>query len=247
MDKKFLIMIGLILLVLPLINSQLIFARYTAVNLSIPCAFNNSECSNDAICNYSIFNPKQERTTNGTVKVDEKSFFPILINESNVSELGEYRIDMFCADQNYYDSATIKFKITPDGDELTIPRGIVYIIFYFVVMLIFILTIYGAVKIPWKNRRNDEGKVISINDLKWVKLGLMVFAYLEFLYLIAMTNQITENFMYSDNASYFFNTVYTFLLIIFYCIIVILPWIVLFMVIADKKTKKLLERGIPMR
>jgi len=88
---------------------------------------------------------------------------------------------------------------------------------------------------------------MSVNDLKWLKLFAMVFTYLTFMFIMAMSYTITENFLYIGNASAIFEAVYLITLAFFFPIVVLLPWVVMYLLFHDKKVKKLLERGLPMR
>jgi len=64
---------------------------------------------------------------------------------------------------------------------------------------------------------------------------------------MAITYTITENFIYIGNVSNYFNYVYLISLSFFFPIMVLLPWVVIYVLFQDKKVKKLIQRGLPTR
>lgn len=245
-NKKYLLIFG-ILLVLPLIFAQ-IYQRETVVDLKIPFEVNGSIPSATATCNISINYP------NGTYLKENVSMtnrnngdFNITLNATETVLIGEYEWRAFCCDGTKCAAGYDSFEITPSGTELSTAQGIIYIIFLLIAFFIFWICIYGSFKIKWRNDVDETGKVVSINDLKWLKLFLMVFSYLTFMFIMVMTYNITENFIYLGNVSSYFYYVYLISLSVFFPIMVLMPWVVLYIVFQDKKVKKLIQRGLPTR
>lgn len=246
MNKKYLLIFG-ILLVLPLIFAQ-IYQRETVIDLKIPFEVNGSIPSATATCNISINYP------NGTYLKENVSMtnrnngdFNITLNATETVLIGEYEWRAFCCDGTKCAAGYGIFEITPSGTELSTAQGIIYIIFLLIAFFIFWICIYGSFKIKWRNDVDETGKVVSINDLKWLKLFLMVFSYLTFMFIMVMTYNITENFIYLGNVSSYFYYVYLISLSVFFPIMVLMPWVVLYIVFQDKKVKKLIQRGLPTR
>ena len=83
--KRLIIIVFLfVVLSLPLFSAeQLVFKKETDMILSVPCTFNNTQCTSSAVCNYTLFGaPNQTRLFNSTVTLDENSFFFITIISS---------------------------------------------------------------------------------------------------------------------------------------------------------------------
>ena len=161
--------------------------------------------------------------------------------------LGKYIVNGFCTNGSDDIVWAYDLEVTPSGTELSTAQGIFYIIFLVVAFFIFWISIYGSFKISWRNTRNDEGQIVSVNDLKWLKLFLMVFSYLTFMFIMVMTYNITENFIYIGGVSDYFYYVYLISLSFFFPIMVLMPWVVIYILFQDKKVKKLIQRGLPMR
>lgn len=247
MKRKYLILIVLsLILAMPLISSRLVFKQNTLVDLKLPCTFNGTTCSPYASCNISALYPNGSFILKDFNMTNKGDGMPnATLPNSNTS--GTYTARYTCTQTGYSDSEPFKFLINPAGDELTTAQGILYIFFLVMVLIVFGFTLYGAIKIPWRNRRDDSGKVISINDLKWVKFACMCFVYLEMLLLTTITHKLIEGYLILEGVSGFFSIVHRILLVCLLPATIIVPWIILILIVADRKTKKLIQRGLPMR
>ena len=233
-------------LILPLISSQLVFKQNTQVDVKLPCTFNGTTCSPFATCNATIIYPNGSymfKDSNMTNKGG--GMVNITLTTSNVT--GVYPSRYTCTQAGYSDSDTFEFLINSAGTELTTAEGIVYIFFLIIILIIFGFTLLGAIKLPWKDIKNDEGKLVSVNDLRWVKLACVVFVYLEALFIVTIANKITEGYLLLTGVSGYFYVVQVTLFAGLFPLAVLVPWIVLYMIIANKKTKKFIERGLPGR
>jgi magnesium-transporting ATPase (P-type) len=111
-------------------------------------------------------------------------------------------------------------------------------------LLIFFIIVYGAFAIPFNNDRNEEGKVIGINDLKYLKIVCFVLAYLVLLFIISICRNMALGFLLSDGLYDFFNITYFIMLI---GLIPFFPVLIFFTIVNwlnDRKTLKNISRGI---
>ena len=251
MKKTIGLMFGILLLIslVSLVSAEYsyLFEKDTTIDLHISCFdTNNSFCSSATNCQISVYYPNQSAVIINQSMTYNETFFNYTLIESQTDIIGEYSAIANCQGTTNGFSE-FNFYINPSGKDLSTAQGIIYIILLVIAFFIFWISIYGSFKIPWRNTRDDSGKVVSVNDLKWLKLFLMVFSYLTFMFIMAMTYNITENFIYLGNVSSYFHYVYLILLTFFFPIMVLLPWVVLYVVFQDKKVKKLIERGLPMR
>ena len=242
------LMLLFIVFLLPLVSAELIFQQNKDVNITIPCAFNNTQCSSSANCNYSVFDPEyNDVSTNQSVTVNSESFFVIHLNYSNTSAIGTYVLNMFCYDQGVGDTASIEFSITPSGDKLSTSQGIIYVIAIAVILFLFLLSLYGAINIPFVNRKNPEGVVIGINELKYVKASLWFISYLLLIWISALSLGLTRNFLILEAGGKFFTMVYWVLLSLLWPIMVVSVFLIVVFLLTDGKINKAVKRGLPLR
>lgn len=211
--------------------------------------FKQSECVNiKTILNSTYVNISTISYPNSTIIVSNKDMtksglsFNYTLCDTN--SFGTYIYDYFDDKGNVYVN---NFNINGIGSEITQAQSILYLILLAGLFIVLIFTIWGAIIYPWRNPRNDDEEIIGINDLKYLKIVLWVFVYLEVMFFMMILRNISGGYLIGEGTYTFFNIVYTFLLIgllpffpllIFYTIII---WI------SDKKTLKAITRGLPIK
>lgn len=108
------------------------------------------------------------------------------IEGANFSLLGDYCINIVC--QEGY--GTVCRTVTYNGIVLNQERSILYGIFLAVLVLFFFVCIGLLAKLPNKNARDEEGKIISISWLKFVRVPLWGFIYLLFLSILFISSNL---------------------------------------------------------
>jgi len=158
----------------------------------------------------------------------------------NTSTLGTYVYDYFDADGEVYVN---DFEVTADGKEFTSQNSIAYLGFILILLFTFFLTMYGAGRIEWKSKKNSEGKILTINNFKYVKVFLYTLAYFELMFLFGLSYKVCreadiEGFMQ------FFNFIYQLFLHLMYPLMIGLIIIIFVIWISNKKLSKRLKLGL---
>ena len=141
---------------------------------------------------------------------------------------GEISSEQFC------------FKV---GSELTTGKSVIYIGFILILLFIFILTLYGAIKVNWEHKRDNEGKIISINDFRYIKVFLFCMAYLEVMFLFGLSYKLFNEANVSGFTQ-FFNFVYQMFLNLMYPVIILAIIITFVIWINNIKLKKMRKLGL---
>ena len=220
------------------------YEKSVKAEIKVPCEINEDVCSSSTHCNITIRYPNGTYIVASSVATYNHTTGDANYTLTNTEKVGEYSTRIICKDGVYNGTSTFNFKITPAGKDLTTGEGIIYIIVFFGSFVLFGLSLYGSIKIKWKDHRNEEGRVMSINDLKYVKVFLWWMNYILLIWLCFLLYGITYNFLYLDAASRFFRMVYYFLLAFFYPSIVCFLFISLVLYAQSKKLKKILSRGL---
>ena len=250
--NNFIILAGLILTfvmftsTLPVVSgSDLIYKQNVEINMSLPCVLDGSPCDSDARCNFTSSYP------NGSYLAKDEIMTFSLGGDFNTvqtfSLTGNYPSKMSCTQDGVNGTSNFFIKITPSGEELETSGGILHGIALFASILLFILAAYGATKMPWKNKRNMEGEVIGINNLKWIKITFITVSYLILIWISYLLWQLTERYLLMDGANLFFKMSFWFLMSFFFPLIVVFGAIGILTWLSDKKTHKMLTRGIKVR
>lgn len=165
----------------------------------------------------------------------------------NTESIGDY-IYTTCGDPDgVVTCESVNFKITASGNDLGIAESLVYIIFLGVLIFVFMFFLYGSIRIPFKNQRGDDGKIVSINDMKYLKVCCMVGSYLMLMSIFGIMRQITANYLFLSAANKIFHWMFFFMLSFTFPIIVLSLILILVMFIDNNKIKNALIRGVPLR
>jgi len=248
MNKLILLFIGLMLF-LPLASAvevevDDIFKFDQQVDYKKPCFNNGTFCSPTATCNATITSPNSSIVIDNKLMTNNVAYHNISLSSNDVNVLGIYTVDMTCVDSSLNGANTFYFKITPSGDEISTAQGLVYSVLFVLTVVVLMLTLYGSFRFPWKNNRNEDGEVIGVNELKYLKLFCVAFSYVLLILINWMAYTLAYGYLSFNFMANFFYTIYWILLSLAVPLLVILVVIVIVKFIDDKKIWDAFGRGI---
>ncbi|KKM06195.1 hypothetical protein LCGC14_1746450, partial [marine sediment metagenome] len=124
----------------------------------------------------------------------------------------------------------------------------IYIVFIVASIFAFLVSLFFAIKIPWKESRGAEGEIINWNEMKKSgKLFAIVISYALLLFIFGMTKSIMVNFLSFDNASNVFNWLYWLLWAGIWPLMVTSLIIGIINLLTGKKMREAFNRGVPFR
>jgi len=136
------------------------------------------------------------------------------------------------------------FSISNTGTDLTQAYSLLYVLFMGVALILFGFVFYWSIRLPFKNNRNNDGEVVSINDLKYLKIFLICMDYIILMWLFGLMRGITLNFIPELRIDSFFYWGYVVMLSLLWPTIVVSLLFALIMFLTDKKLQETLVRGI---
>lgn len=189
---------------------------------------------------------------NGTIIIRNQDF-PVVdgyatynLGGGNTSEIyGLYNIDVNCNNGVDYGSATYYFEVTATGTNMSTSQSIIYVILFVLGIILFSLSFYGAIKIPFYNTVSGDEETISINDLKYVKIFLWFVSYLLLIWIAFVSWNLSYGFLVFNIMSEMFKVIFYFLLVLLLPIFITLIIISFINYFNDKKIRYALERGMP--
>ena len=195
MKTKHFFLLIVILIVLPLISAQLTFKKSTEINLRVPCSFNGTFCSESAECNVTIIYPNNTIMINNLGMTNEANGMPnYTLPDSSI--MGEYEVHATCLQDGISGSNSFAFFITGSGEQVTTAQGIIYMVVLLGSIGAFGLCLFGTFRVPWGHSRSGDGRIISINDLKFVKILLFGFSYLLLLWVFFLLRIMSSAFLF---------------------------------------------------
>lgn len=248
-SKKILLCLLLVtsfLFVFPLVSGKLIFQRNSIIDLKVPCSYNGSFCGTDAQCNMTIVAPNYTIIENNSVMTNPGNGFPNITLKTSKA-IGNYDAFYTCCRYTECDSESFQFSVTGSGEEATVAQGIIYVVLLGASIFVFVLILYGAIKTPWKHTRNEDNRILQVNDMKFVKLFLGAMSYLVLMWVFWLMKTISEAFLYIEAVHGLFNFLYWIMLSLLLPIWVVSMFFALVLFLENKKFKKALQRGLVVR
>ena len=129
-------------------------------------------------------------------------------NITDTSQLGRYDV-MGISDGCENTFATF-FTITTTGFELETAEGNIYIVVLIATFILFLAFLFPAIKLPYSNKTDNEGAVVSITKAKYLKLLSIWFAYGFLMWFLQTLNSITTAFLKLTHLSNFITKIFTY-------------------------------------
>lgn len=183
----------------------------------------------------SMLNIDSEMTKDGT-------FYNYTLDSDYTSSFGTYCI-YGIGDDTEDPLWHFCFDVVGNGQDFTTAKAISYIGFIVILLFIFILITYGAIRVNWKHSRDEEGKILSINNFRYIKVFLFSMSYLLIMFLFGLSYKFF-NEANIQGFTEFFNFIYQLLLNSIYPLIVALIIIMFVIWINNRKLSKKLKLGI---
>lgn len=141
---------------------------------------------------------------------------------------------------------TYNFDITGGGESVSTAKSIMYIGLLVVLILLLVISIFGIFNLPSGDNKNDDGKLVSINKLKYLRIVLFFTTWMVLTSILFTSANI--------GLAYFSGGMFGNLLFKLYSVMfsltlpmVIFTFIYIFVgIFKDKETKSMIDRGMVM-
>lgn len=202
-------------------------------------------CESTYSCNLTVISPNSSVLINDQIATQQTNFFNFSLPETDT--LGLHTYNVFCQNTSNAGASTeLFYLVNLTGEELSVSKTILYIFILIVSLCFFLLCLFGAIKIPWNNKLDDEGFILEMNDLKYVKLFLWFMTYFFLLFITWLTASISK-FLELGMASRFFDIFQSFLLIILLPVWLIVMATGLFKAFSEKNLNDMIGRNLRVR
>lgn len=224
-------------------ETEISFQQSTDVDIKVVC-INAGYCSGSSTCNASILSPTNVAIVDNGLFTNQNSFHNFTLNETQTSILGLYKVQGFCKDGSFTKEIDFNFWITPNGLILTKAEANIYVIMTVFVFLLFLLTLWAAVGLPFTNSRDGEGRLVSIEIKKYPKLGMAFISYLMFVWFINLLMTLSLNLISLTQYSGFFVMVFNFLMAGAWVAFVAMIWAFFVLGARDLELNNVLTMGL---
>lgn len=186
-----------------------------------------NDCANiKTILNASAVNISTISYPNGSIALTnvamQKTGQTFNYSFCNTSTLGIYVYDYFDIEGNVYVN---DFKVTKTGIELSSQETNLYILLTIILLILFGISLYFSIAIPFKNNTDEKGFTIRISKAKYIKLLFIGLTYALLVWFLNSLIGLTDNFLfltlYYGFVSFLFTTLLHMTIVVFIFIFVV--------------------------
>lgn len=247
--KKIRILLSIILVItfLGLANAET-FQQNTIIDFKKTCTNSTGTiCSSSAYCNLTIYYPNNSNSIYNVVMTNNNNgIFNRTLAASNIDVLGNYNWDMFCCDDVDCGEAHGTFKVTKSGGEISQEKAIIYIAMIGLLVILLLICIAGIGWLPDSNAKDEDGLILSVNKLKYVRNVLYVVAYALLIGIVFLSSNVSYLFLETPMMGNFLFMVYKVLMYMALPMVVVWFIFIFISLFNDKEIKNMLEQGIPV-
>lgn len=245
--KGVLIVFVLALFLLPLasaVDNIGTFKPGQPINLTLDCSYNNTYCPNTFDCNITVKSDAKRIILNN--KVMGKANYPQYnYTILDTSEMGSYTGRQVCCDTS---KGCGDYSFTYDiGYKYSTAQSITYLVFFFILAGIMTFGIVGFIRLPFKNERDGEGKLIAINWKKYLKMLCLLLIYLSFLAITYFAWSISYALLNFTEMANFFRNLYKVALVMLIPLGLGTLVAIVINFFSDKTLEAKLKRGLSMK
>jgi hypothetical protein len=225
---------------------EYIFKQGTQPQLLFTCEdVDDAPCPSNFACNITVAYPNNSLLIDNQLATHNSDHYNITL--PNTDTLGLHAYGVYCSNNTNFGTASeLYYLINVTGEELNVSKTILYIFVLVISLVLFLLCLYGSIKIPWNNKTDDQGYIVEMNDLKYVKLFLWFITYFFLLFISWLTSSVAK-FLELGMAAKFFDIFQSFLLILFFPVFLIVFATGLFKAFSERNFNKLIGRNLKIR
>ena len=198
-------------------------------------------------CTYYLANNLGDVLYFANVSYLPEGYWGINLTGGNFSELIEYNYGIKCVSDEQGGTTVGVFEVTYTGKELSSASSTFYIILFTIFIFLFVMTLLGINKLPSSNATDDEGTIIKISYLKYLRPVLWFVAWMFIVGILYISSNL--GFAYLED-TLFANFLFTLFKISFgLSFPIVIMWFVWIFarIVDDKKIKNLWSRGMFQR
>ena len=166
----------------------------------------------------------------------------------NTSTIGTYTFswDNTCVDCSTYNCGN-SFEVTYDGNLLRIENSILYLGLIFILIFLFLLIILNISKLPSGDTYNEEGILLGVNNLKYLRPVLWAVSWGLLIGIMFITSNISIAYLPTEMFGEFFFMIFRVMFILTLPMTVIWFLFIFAKLFRDREMKTMIERGVEIR
>ena len=115
-----------------------------------------------------------------------------------INETGEYSVLIWCNSSTEGGFFKYTFDAVYTGKTINSAQAILYSAFFFILVFVFIMVIFGIQQLPSDNERDEEGKILSITYLKYLRNVLWFFEWMLFIGILYLSSNLAFAYLHEE-------------------------------------------------
>jgi len=163
--------------------------------------------------------------------------------KSNFTAFSNFGFIVRCETTNTGGCFEGHFKVNKLGEDFTTPKAILYCFFIFILIFLFILCLALIPFIPSDNR-NEEGILLSINNLKYLRPTLAILSYVLLMTVNFLAANVSYAYLNQDMMGDILFVFYRIMMLLLLPIFIVWMLFVFYNLFVDREIKQMIERGV---
>ena len=240
--KKSYILLFMVLFTILLIGGVVgaspgIYVQGEDINLLQTCANCNS------VNITSVTSPNGTQLIGSVPMTKDGSVYNFTLLGGNVTTFGTYRVNGIGDPDGTNEIWVYSFEVTYSGFELKEGQSFLYVSLFVILIFFFILILFAINQLPRSNQKDEEGRILSITYLKYLRPVGWMFEYFLVIAMLYLSSNLAFAYL---NEQLFAKILFMLFRILFmFAPVVVIVWMIWIFVqmFHDKQMQKLLNRG----
>ena len=162
----------------------------------------------------------------------------------NISAIGNYIVSGYGDLDGTNEVWGFNFDVTYFGQSITTSQSIVYFIMFIILFFVFLMNMFFINKLPGSNAKDEEGRILSINYLKYLRFTLWFVEWMLFIGITYLASNLAFAYL---GEQLFARAIYAIFQISFALTpVILIVWIcwIFAKMFHDKQFHRMLNRGI---
>lgn len=160
---------------------------------------NGYPINSSIICYFHLYNNLGNHIAQIVDSVPSDIFdYEFSVNSNNFSINGFYEAKFTCENVGDYKlggGVSYLFQVNKLGKPIEVSESILYLLLTMSVFSVFLMFLYFNIRIPYRNIKGDEGSVIQITKVKYLKIGMILITYSLFVWFLNLLIGLSDNYV----------------------------------------------------
>jgi len=174
----------------------------------------------------------------------KQSLFNYTLSGAFTTQIGKYVVTGFCIGGSVYSPWSYTFEVSSTGYDISEAKSVLYASLFFVFIFLMVSLVFVINQLPSSNTKDEEGKILSISYLKYLRPALWFVEWMLFIAILYLSSNIAFAYLQEQ---LFAKTLFVLFRVAFSVTpVIVIVWMMWMFVkmFHDRQLQKIINRGI---